>query len=96
MKALLKYTFTLMFAIALLFLNFKIWNKNSTLKMENEKLQIELKIKQEQAYTLSETNKHKKEKLDVITTSSKDIVEEKARNVFGMVGEGETYYHTEE
>lgn len=82
--------------LVLLVLNFYVWRKDHSQEAEIKALQKQLTIQQQENTVLSESNTELRQKIDSLKQGSMEMIEEEARNGFGMVGEGETYYHFED
>ncbi len=87
----------IMVALAVLIvLNFYVWKKDHAQEIEIKALQQQLSIQQQENTVLSRSNSELREKIDSLKQGSMEMIEEEARNGFGMVGEGETFYHFED
>ncbi|MBS9777338.1 MAG: septum formation initiator family protein [Gammaproteobacteria bacterium] len=88
-------TFILLLAafIALVMLNFVMWNKDLKQEKTITSLHNELKIQMEENAKIAETNEKLRRKIQSLKQGSLEMIEEEARSGFGMVGKGETYYH---
>lgn len=84
-----------LFAVLLL-LNFKVWKKDHQQEKAIKALQKELHIQQQENAEIAKTNMDLQEKIASLKRGSYEMIEEEARNNWGMVGEDETYYHLEE
>ena len=91
-----KITSILIIFVVLLILNFRLWKKDHHQENEVIGLQKELSLQQKENATMSGVNNNLKQKIDSLKQGSMEMIEEEARNNFGMVGEGETYYRFEE
>ncbi|PIE42280.1 MAG: cell division protein FtsB [Gammaproteobacteria bacterium] len=85
----------LVFAL-LVFLNIYVWKKDRRQEQEIIDLQKELSIQQTENEKIAQINRDLRQKIDSLKQGSKEMIEEEARNGFGMVGEGETFFHLEE
>lgn len=79
--------------IVLIMLNFKLWQKDHTQEQEIRALQKELILQQEENEKIASTNDDLRKKIDSLKRGGYEMIEEEARNGFGMVGKGETFYH---
>ncbi len=87
----------IMAALAVLIvLNFYVWKKDHEQETEIKALQKQLTLQQQENTVLSRSNIELREKINRLKQGSMEMIEEEARNGFGMVGEGETFYHFED
>ncbi len=91
-----KITFFIVALIVLLMLNFYMWNKDRIQEIEIRELQEQLVQQQQENDVLAQSNDELHQKIDSLKQGSREMIEEEARNGFGMVGEGETFYHFED
>lgn len=84
-----------LFAI-LLVLNFSVWKKDRQQEIAIQSLQQELLIQQQENAAIAKINADLKEKIISLKRGSYEMIEEEARNNWGMVGENETFFHLEE
>lgn len=96
LNATLKGTTILVLFVILLVLNFTVWQKDRAQEVAIKALQEELKIQQQENAVIAEMNADLKEKINSLKRGSYEMIEEEARNNWGMVGEDETFYHLEE
>ncbi|PID63554.1 MAG: cell division protein FtsB [Gammaproteobacteria bacterium] len=78
--------------VVLLVLNWRIWNKDIQQEQTIMGLQQQLIIQQKENMTMAETNAELRTRIDSLKRGSVEMIEEEARDNFGMVGEGETFY----
>lgn len=88
-----KFIVIIVALIVLVALNFYLWQKDHTQEREIIGLQEELALQQQENAKISRVNSDLKKKIDSLKQGSLEMIEEEARNGFGMVGEGETFYH---
>lgn len=91
-----KATFFILAFIVLIILNFYIWKKDLNHETQIINLQKELTLLQQENEKIAKVNQDLKQKIESLKIGSLEMIEEKARNGFGMVSEGETYYHLNE
>ncbi len=91
-----KVTLFIIAFIVLIVLNFYTWNKDHKQEAEIKELQAQLIQQQQENSVLSQSNTELRQKIDSLKQGSTEMIEEEARNGFGMVGEGETFYYFED
>lgn len=82
--------------VALVMLNFYLWKKDHSQEQEIRALQNELALQQQENAKIAKTNGDLRQRIDSLKRGGFEMIEEEARNGFGMVGKGETFYHFEE
>ncbi len=78
--------------VALLVLNWKVWVKDRDNERLIQDLQTEHKIQLEENAKMQATNAELRRRIDSLKRGSVEMIEEEARDTFGMVGEDETYF----
>ncbi len=78
--------------IALIILNWNMWSKWKANNDYIRDLQKQLVIQQQENNVMQEANTELRRRIDSLKRGSVDMIEEEARNNFGMVGEGETFF----
>ncbi|MGY0398688.1 MAG: septum formation initiator family protein, partial [Ostreibacterium sp.] len=82
--------------ILLVILNFRLWKKDATQEQEIINLQKQLTIQQQENDKTALVNAHLRGKISSLKRGGTEMIEEAARNGFGMVGKDETFYHFED
>ena len=95
MKKTVKYFFVFILLFVLVVLNIKGWRSNFKNKQEIELLRKELAKKTIRNTKAEDLNAHLQKKMEVAKQDLQPVIEEKAREDFGMIKEGETYFHFE-
>lgn len=97
LKYLLNSTAKIIFIVVvfavLVVLNLYVWRKDNAQEQQIVSLQKQLHAQQQENAIISQLNNELKQKIDSLRQGSLEMIEEEARNGFGMVGEGETFYH---
>ncbi|PID66398.1 MAG: cell division protein FtsB [Gammaproteobacteria bacterium] len=91
----LRLTLVIIALAVLVVLNFYVWNKDHQQEEQIQALQKQLAIQRQENNVLSQSNTELRQKIDSLKQGSTEMIEEEARSGFGMVGEGETFYHFE-
>lgn len=91
-----KVTLVILAFIILIVLNLFIWKKDHDQEREIISLQKELLIQQQENAAIAQSNAQLRQKINSLKQGSMEMIEEEARSGFGMVGEGETYFHFED
>ncbi len=81
--------------ILLISLNFYMWKKDRMHEQTIINLQNELVLQQQENANIALINDKLKRKINSLKQGSLEMIEEEARSGFGMVGEGETFFHFE-
>ncbi len=87
-----KLTFILTAFVVLLVLNWKMWKKDYQQEQTIIGLQEQLLIQQREHVNMTETNAKLRSRISSLKRGSIEMLEEEARDNFGMVKEGETFY----
>lgn len=87
-----KIIFVLVAFVVLLILNWKMWSKDQEQEKTIVNLQKELVIQQQENAKMIGSNAQLRRRIDSLKRGSVEMIEEEARDNFGMVGEGETFY----
>lgn len=77
--------------VVLLVLNWNMWSKDREQEDSIQNLQKELLIQRQENQKMRETNDKLHRRIDSLKRGSVEMIEEEARDKFGMVGEGETF-----
>lgn len=95
-KTIVKYGLILAAFVLLIILNIKVWKKDYDKEQQISLLQQELAYQQEENEKVKAINDDLKLKINSLTKGSNEMLEEKAREDFGMVREDETFYYYNE
>ncbi len=82
--------------VLLVILNVRVWQKDHKKEQQISALQQELAYQLEENAKVSAINEDLRLKVQSLSKSSKEAIEEKAREDFGMVREDETFYYFDE
>lgn len=91
-----KFMLIILALVLLVVFNLYIWKKDHDQEIKIKALQKQLTGQQQENAMLAESNTELRQKIDSLKQGSMEMIEEEARNGFGMVGEGETFYHFED
>ncbi len=88
----LKYLFTIVVIIALVVLNWNMWSKEREQVKTIESLKRQLITQKQENTEMKTMNDDLRRRIDSLKRGSVEMIEEEARDNFGMVGEGETFF----
>lgn len=77
----------------LVVLNYRVWKKDYTQEQTIQGLQQDLQVQQAENAKMLATNAELRRRINSLKRGSVEMVEEEARNKFGMVRDGETYFN---
>lgn len=81
--------------VLLIILNYKVWTKDHQQEQQIRDWQSELATQRSENEKIQSTNDDLRHKIDSLKRGSHEMIEEEARDNFGMVGKDETFYHIE-
>ncbi len=87
-----KFVLMLVAFVGLLILNWNTWKKDYQQEQTIISLQEQLLIQQREHVDIKETNAKLRSRINSLKRGSIEMLEEEARDSFGMVKEGETFY----
>lgn len=88
-----KWVFILAAFTVLVVLNYRVWKKDYTQEQTIQGLQQDLQVQQAENAKMLATNAELRRRINSLKRGSVEMVEEEARNKFGMVRDGETYFN---
>ncbi len=98
-KKLFNSTAKLLFLLAvfalLIVLNYRVWKKDYEQEQRIQGLLQDYQIQQAENAKMAQTNAELRRRIDSLKRGGFEMVEEEARDKFGMVGDGETYFNFE-
>lgn len=87
-----KFTLITIIFIGLVALNWKMWSKDRDQEQKIRELQKELLIQQQENAKMNSSNAKLRQRINSLKRGSVEMIEEKARDNFSMVSEGETFF----
>lgn len=95
-KTLGKYGLILIAFVLLIVVNIKVWKKDHDKEKQISVLQQQLAYQLEENSKIQSVNEDLKLKINSLTKGSNEMLEEKAREDFGMVRDNETFFYYNE
>lgn len=87
-----KFVLILVAFALLVVLNYRVWKKDYVQEQKIQGLQQNLQMQQTENAKMAETNAELRRRIDSLKRGGVEMIEEEARDNFGMVREGETFY----
>lgn len=87
-----KFVLILVAFALLVVLNYRVWKKDYVQEQKIQGLQQNLQMQQTENAKMVETNAELRRRIDSLKRGGVEMIEEEARDNFGMVREGETFY----
>lgn len=88
----IKYLLIISAFVILLILNWRMWVKDREQEHLIQGLQIERQLQLQENAKMRTINADLRRRIESLKRGSVEMIEEEARDNFGMVGEGETYF----